>query len=213
MTNRTSPQPALGRPANPEARALRREQILAGARACFARRGFHAATTAEISAEAGVSVANLYQYFPTKDDLVQALVEEDLASDLALLQMIDEAGPLSEGIARSTNIILFDPTMKDYCRLRLEILAEAARNPSIAGIVRRADNRMIAALAKLIEHRQRLGEIGADTQPVTAATLILSLYDGLLGRLALGEGDPVELGRAADQIVLAAFRIALTTTD
>ena len=88
MTRESNQRRALGRPVNSEARAVRRAQILDGARACFLRKGFHAATTAEISAEAGVSVANLYQYFPAKDDLVQALIEDDLAEDLALVRVV-----------------------------------------------------------------------------------------------------------------------------
>lgn len=201
-----SPQPsALGRPANPEARAQRREQILAGARACFLRKGFHAASTAEISAEAGVSVANLYQYFATKEELVQALVEEDLHSDLALLQMVDQAPTLAEGLERTTDLVISDPDMQDYGRLRLEMLAEAARNPAIAEIVRRADDRMVAALARLIERRQANGEVDPAIAPTTTARLLISFFDGLAGRLAFGVSDPEELARAADRIILAAF--------
>ena len=54
MARESTNEKALGRPVNSEARAQRRAQILDGARACFLRKGFHAATTAEISAEAGV---------------------------------------------------------------------------------------------------------------------------------------------------------------
>jgi AcrR family transcriptional regulator len=211
MPTRSPQQSTLGRPANPEARAQRREQILAGARACFLRKGFHAASTAEISAEAGVSVANLYQYFPTKEELVQALVEEDLHSDLALLHMIDEAATLAEGLERTTDLAISDPDMQDYGRLRLEILAEAARNPAIAEIVRRADDRMVGALAQLIERRQASGEVDRAIAPTTTARLLLSFFDGLAGRLAFGLSDPEELARTADRIILAAFRAPLDT--
>lgn len=193
----------LGRPANPDARALRRDQILAGARACFLRKGFHAATTAEISAEAGVSVANLYQYFPAKDDLVRALIDEDLAVDLALIDIIEDAGSLRQGLEQTTRLIAASDTLATSS-LRLEILAEASRNPAIAEVVRRADDRMVAAMATLITRRQAAGEVRRDVDPDLTARLILSLFDGLIGRLAFNASDGEGLGHGADAMILAA---------
>ncbi|NHZ64676.1 TetR/AcrR family transcriptional regulator [Massilia genomosp. 1] len=67
---RSTSRSALGRPVDADRRAARRRQIINGARGVFAREGFHVASTVEISAEAGVSGANLYQYSATKDDLI-----------------------------------------------------------------------------------------------------------------------------------------------
>jgi AcrR family transcriptional regulator len=77
-----------GRPADPQARAKRRSQILEAAHRCFARKGFHLTTAAEISAEAEISVAGLYQYFPSKDDLILALIELDLAESVGLIEVL-----------------------------------------------------------------------------------------------------------------------------
>lgn len=195
----------LGRPANPEARAQRRAQITEGARACFLRKGFHAATTAEISAEAGVSVANLYQYFPTKDELVQALIEDDLAEDLALLHLVDEAGSLREGLARIDTLLAAEPDYAEQTRLKLEIIAEAARNSQIAAVVEAADARMVTAMVKLLARRQQAGEVRADVDPAVMAQLTLALYDGLYGRLAYCGADQAEMTRAASQMIVDAF--------
>ena len=204
----TAPRsPASGRPANPEARAQRRENILAGAFRCFVRKGFHAATTAEISAEAGVSVANLYQYFPSKDDLIKALVQADLAIDLELVRMVDAADTLAEGLEHTTRMLVTDPDLLSGARLRREILAEAGRNPVIAEEVRRAAAQMVDAIVQLIVRRQRAGEVRNDVSPETAAELILSMYDGLASRLAFGGGDPAVLARAADQMILTSFGV------
>jgi len=195
----------LGRPANPEARAQRRAQIIKGARTCFLRKGFHAATTAEISAEAGVSVANLYQYFPTKDDLVQALIEDDLAEDLALVRLVDEAGSLREGLARIDTLLAAEPDYAEQTRLKLEIIAEAARNSQIAAVVSAADARMVAAMITLLERRQQAGEVRPEADPVVIAELILALYDGLYGRLAFSGANQARMTRAASQMIIDAF--------
>src|SRR6185436_592878 len=45
-------------------------------------RGFEGATTNEIARVAGVSVGSLYQYFPSKEALVAALLEQRTRADL-----------------------------------------------------------------------------------------------------------------------------------
>jgi len=197
--------PSLGRPVNPEARARRREQILAGARACFLRKGFHAATTAEISAEAGVSVANLYQYFPAKDDLVKALIEANLAEDLEMIALVDQAGSLREGLAQVAQLVESDPDVVEQSRLKLEIIAESTRNPEIAGVVASADRQMLAAIIDLLKRRQNAGEVRAEIDPKMTAKLILALYDGLYARLAFASEDAAALTRAADQMIIDAI--------
>ncbi|MGB9929971.1 MAG: TetR/AcrR family transcriptional regulator [Methanosarcina sp.] len=42
----------------------------------FTERGFHGTTTAQISKEAGVATGTLFNYFPTKEDLINSLYIE-----------------------------------------------------------------------------------------------------------------------------------------
>lgn len=205
MQRESKKQSVLGRPVNAEARAQRRAQILDGARACFLRKGFHAATTAEISAEAGVSVANLYQYFPAKDDLVKALIEDDLAEDLALVQLVEAAGSLREGLEKIGVLLAAEPDYVEQTRLRLEIVAEAARNPVIAAVVEEADAKMVKAVAALLERRQSAGEVRADADVRVISRLILALYDGLYGRFVLSSENAAAMTLAANQMIIAAF--------
>ena len=53
-----------------QARAARREQIIAAGLACFARSGYHAATMADVAAQAGVSKGTPYLYFGTQGSAV-----------------------------------------------------------------------------------------------------------------------------------------------
>jgi len=201
MTNRSLKTTTLGRPVNPEARAQRREQILRGARVCFLRKGFHAATTAEISAEAGVSVANIYQYFPAKESLIHALIEEDLAGDLDLVEMVELSGSFRRGLEMTSRIVMADPKVLQNSMLRLEVLAESSRNPAMAAVVKAADQRLVTALAALIGRYQAKGELHDEINPEAAARLIISLYDGLIGRVAWGDRSEIDLVSAADAFI------------
>lgn len=51
-----------------------RERILRAALAAFARKGFAATTMSEIARSADMAVANLYRYYPGKEELFQAAV-------------------------------------------------------------------------------------------------------------------------------------------
>lgn len=55
------------------------DAILDAAAEIFADRGFDGATTEEIAARAGTSIGSLYQYFPDKQALFQAIAERCMA--------------------------------------------------------------------------------------------------------------------------------------
>jgi AcrR family transcriptional regulator len=63
--------------------ARNRELIIAAAAAVFAERGLDAATAA-IAHHAGVGEATLFRRFPTKDDLIDAIIETRMEEVAAL---------------------------------------------------------------------------------------------------------------------------------
>lgn len=69
-----------------------RERVLVAARAVFARQGLEAGVD-EIAREAGVGVGTLYRRFPTKDDLILAIVQDGMG---ALLEEIDAAAGIED---------------------------------------------------------------------------------------------------------------------
>ena len=70
---------------NERRKALTRAKLLAGARHLFASQGFEQTTIRDIAAEADIALGGFYNYFPTKDDVLAALLEEALADQLGLL--------------------------------------------------------------------------------------------------------------------------------
>ena len=66
----------------------KRNAILDAATRLFAERGLAAAPTSEISKRAGIAEGTLFTYFPTKDDLINALYRE-IKLELANAMMSD----------------------------------------------------------------------------------------------------------------------------
>lgn len=193
----------LGRPRDDEARAARRQQILDGARTCFVQKGFHASSIAMIAEEAGVSVANIYQYFETKDDLIVALVEAEVENDLAIVRLIGEAPSLRDGLNAAMVRLVGMAKMHTVVQLRLEVLAESFRNQAVATVVQQSEERTIAQLAKILRTAQANGEIRAELKAPQCAALILALSDGLLSRLPISPRPIRELANEAMQVLFS----------
>ena len=110
-----------------------RQRIIDAARKLFCASGFHATTTAELTAEAKVSIAQIYRIFSSKDDIVIAIVEQRMrAMGLEMHAIFDavKRGDLStfDAIKAMTNSLLDDSEEG----LAFEILAETCRNPAVA---------------------------------------------------------------------------------
>ena len=62
-----------------ERRTERREQILGGARRCFAEHGYEGATVARLEQAIGLSRGAIFNYFPSKEALFVELAVRDSA--------------------------------------------------------------------------------------------------------------------------------------
>lgn len=178
-----------GRPANPNARNERRQQILLAAHRCFVRKGFHASTTAEVSKEAGISVAGLYQYFPCKDDLILELVQWDLAHSLKYLAQLFDGDDVLDSAERLLHTLFSSPDAEDAARLRLEIMAEAGRSEAIRSQFQISDQAFKRALGLAIQRSQQVGQIDPSLDVELLTLAVLTLCDGMFSRLLL----PVEV--------------------
>jgi AcrR family transcriptional regulator len=79
----TGPTPADTPPGGRRPRRpseARRAEVLAAARRLFAERGFHATSTRELAQAADINDALLYRYFPSKDAILTALVDEAITA-------------------------------------------------------------------------------------------------------------------------------------
>jgi AcrR family transcriptional regulator len=63
-----------------------RERLLNAAARAFARDGLRGATTREIAREAGVNEVTLFRHFKSKEQLLRAVLQRGLASEIALME-------------------------------------------------------------------------------------------------------------------------------
>ncbi|MFG6489601.1 TetR/AcrR family transcriptional regulator [Roseateles sp. BYS78W] len=175
--------------AAPTDRALaRRQQVLDAAAECFRRRGFHAASMAEIAKTAGMSPGHIYNLFENKDDIIAAIVERDCEEVLARIAEFQQEGDLMEKLLAGTEQAIDEHSEVAKAALELEVLAEASRNARLAVVVRQSQTLVNAKAQDLI--RQSLGA-HADTLPAEEiqgrALMLGALFSGLT---ALSVRDP-----------------------
>jgi TetR/AcrR family transcriptional regulator, repressor for uid operon len=184
---------------------VRQQQILNAAAICFARHGFHQTTMQQICAEAKLSPGSVYRYYTSKEELIGALIAEEQAEALAL---IAQAAQHSDPIAALSGLVHTALTAIDLpqaAAIDVEVAAEAGRNPAVAERIRATYLSCDGALSGLLRAGQAQGLIREDVDAEATATLLLSLFDGLTVRRALGL--PFDIEALAPTIVTLLERL------
>lgn len=159
---------------------VRRAQILAAAVDCFRQHGFHGASISQISKAAGMSPGHIYHYFENKEAIISAIVASDLERFLILTAEIRSACNVREAmLARVAEGIdqCLDPLTAG---LKLEIVAEASRNPHVAKIVRTADQ--VCRESLMLTMRDMRHAAGHDDDDTTLAAMVevfVAMFEGL----------------------------------
>ncbi|MDB5715117.1 MAG: TetR/AcrR family transcriptional regulator [Sphingomonadales bacterium] len=109
------------------------ERILTAARRLFALQGFHQTPVSELATAADVSVGQIYRLFKDKNDVILAIVSEDIeirAADLEALSKQAREGsiPIKEAFLQLA-LLSINKTEES---LSCEILAEAHRSTEVA---------------------------------------------------------------------------------
>jgi AcrR family transcriptional regulator len=171
----------------------RRQQILAAAMICFAKRGFHQTSMHDISAEAGISVGLIYRYFENKEAVISAMAAEHRQEIEELLARARQAPSLLEALE-----VFFTAhcCAAGECRIEsafvVDLFAEGSRNPRIARLVREILDALADGVAKLIAQSPEALTAGHGMTPRQQAELIFATSRGMLMR------DVVDLRATSD---------------
>jgi AcrR family transcriptional regulator len=162
--------------------AQRQAAIVAAARALAAEAGMAAVQIAPVAKRAGIAAGTVYRYFPSKTELVEAVVAAVSERELAAMRRAGDAapGPLSALAAVVTTLAARALARR---RLAWAVIAEPV-DPEIDAV--RLTYRM--ALAGELEARLaaaiRAGQLPEQDVRVAAPALVGALLEGLVGPLA-----------------------------
>ena len=173
----------------PEELESRRQEIIAAARACFLRNGFHQTTTDQICREASITPGGLYHYFGSKEELISAVIDAQADHLQTTMRGLISEAVDAESAFRQVAQFFFqtmqDPDIDNITRLEIEIWAETLKNPKLAEKSERAWAMRLQWLEALINRGIEDGVYDAEVvEPHALASLMVALFAGLrVGRL------------------------------
>jgi AcrR family transcriptional regulator len=175
-------------------RDAQREHILAAARRCFLRDGFHATSMQDLFAEARLSSGAVYGYFASKDEMIMAIAEENAREVLAAMHAAaarHSGRPAGEALADALEIILARDAQDGLGGIALLVWAEALRSPGLAAQFRDLFVRLRADLAAVVRDHQHGGGLPGGVSAEAVATVLLSVVPGCILQLALAGPEAV----------------------
>jgi AcrR family transcriptional regulator len=174
----------------------RREQMLHAALEVISERGYADTRIADVAERTGISPALVIYYFKTKDQLLTEAIryydEGWYAAGQRRMAELSTAAERLEEIVAMNCLPEEEPEPRSSWQLWLDLWTQAARNPAVASVRQKSDQRWREVIASLVLAGQQAGEF-RDVDPATFAIYLAALLDGLSIQIALDDPavDPV----------------------
>jgi TetR/AcrR family hemagglutinin/protease transcriptional regulator len=170
----------------------------------FARRGLGAARHAEIAKEAGVSVPAVFFYFPTRADLVDAVLSEverfyrTMADEMHNQPLPAPQLLLGHGLAFANSV----DTHPDHARVWLDW--STAIRDEVWPRYLTFQSYIVKVLEKTIRRGQREGDLAADVDPEDNARLMFGSAH-MIAQMKFTQQSPEQIERFLHTLVRVAI--------
>jgi len=193
-------------PAGP-GREDRRASLIRAAYDLIVRDGFEGLRTRGIAERAGINVATLHYYFPTKEALIGGLAEY-LAAQFISIHAPPVAPHASTALTRLrqefADAKFYRTDRPDLLTVFQELTLRARRDAAIARIIEPLGTGWRGGITRMIARGREEGVFRADIDASTAAELLMAIISGLI--------NPAIEPHAIDRIALE-FEHWLTTAS
>lgn len=174
-----------------QALQARRDQILEAAIRCFCRLGYQGTTMRDIFAESELSAGAVYNYFQSKEEIIQAVAERNRMADRATIAP-EDMSPESAVAALPQLIDLYFGRLEaerqtGFARMEVSLLNEAAFQGNITATLKTNRAEARNALTQFVRHYLAGAMPDADINPDHFAELMFAVHQGLMLTAALDE--------------------------
>lgn len=171
---------------DPALAEARRNQVLTAAADCFRRKGYHGAGMAEISKTAGMSAGHIYNYFDSKEAIIEAIIQRDMEEMFSVFQQFeDQPGALLDIMLEGSEQGVDKHMDKEQGALDLEMLAEAARNQKVAFLLQQSDTHARAKMRLLLTGERSMVKDATDKELDGRINVLFAIFGGLTVRRML----------------------------
>ena len=161
----------------------RRSEILEAALVCFSRDGFHRTTMQDIVRQSGLSPGAIYNYFKSKEEIIEAVANERQLTEKRLVMDAVEEGGAAGVLERLRDAFLDEldsPKERRRRRVSVQLWAEAQRNPGIRRIVQRSFEEPRKLISEVLASAQMRGEIAKCFDSDALASFLIATFHGLV---------------------------------
>jgi TetR/AcrR family transcriptional regulator, transcriptional repressor of aconitase len=163
-----------------ERKAARREQILDGARRCFAEYGYEGATVVRLEQATGLSRGAIFNYFPSKEELFIELAVRD---NVRISELWVNEG--LEAVIREIREL--DP---NWLAVYLELVRRVRTDKAFRTRLEERYEELTPANRTRLREAQRTGELRDDVKPKQLGQFVNLILNGLALQRAAGEDLP-----------------------
>jgi len=185
----------------PERREARRAEIVAAARRCFARDGFHQTSMPDIAAAAGVSAGAPYRYFAGKEEIVLTIAADAfrlIFEPMERVAVVADAPSLGDLVAASVEALSVETVtdaagqvvpVEELLRCVVQTWSELLRDDVVHARASEGFERVRRSIADALRRGQAAGAVHT-VEPENGARILIGLLHGfLLQRVAFGLTD------------------------
>ncbi len=173
----------------------RRRQLVEIAFHQIASKGFEGLRFQEVAKEAGINNATLYYYFPSKELLIQGVVDflmERLKAPATAAEnpagnALDELRQVFEGTRRRV------AQAPEYFIVITELALRAKRDPAIEKTGRQRDDFWCRRLSGIVERGIAEGVFRSDIDPDIAVAALMAQIKGISFHATMGKRKPGEV--------------------
>lgn len=178
-----SPPPTRRRRGRPTDRtpAQTRDLILDAAIEAFAASGYHAPSMSSLAARAGVSVSGLLHHFPTKVDVLTAILERRDRIDVARIENFDPVPRNPFGVLDRIRTVLVSNLERHELVRLFTVLAGEAFEPDHPGHGWLVSHHELvrSGIERNLDNGLREGTVQPGLNAQLIATTVVALLDGL----------------------------------
>jgi AcrR family transcriptional regulator len=160
-----------------QTRTDRRTALVLAAYRQIAARGFEGLRTREVAAEVGVNIATLHYYFPTKEKLIEGVVEHAMERFRSTLEPHGSSADQLRNYLRAVRrLVQEEPQLGTVMG---ELVLRSARDPALAGAIEQMYEVWHGAVKGLLRRAVKEGHMRPDLDSEEVAAIIVATLTGV----------------------------------
>ncbi len=174
----------------PEYKKEAKNRIIKVAIGLFSKKGYHDTTMDDIASELGVSRGAIYQYFESKEAILQDIF---LLNQRCLRELLEQHKEVTDPLKVAERLFdKFTESNKARMPIHFEIISLASHDEAIKKVLLEDNKRNAEVAQAFVQYHIEKGNIRKDVDPQILADVMIALTVRSMEKMVIGV-DPAEV--------------------